>query len=52
MKIWSGTCGCIHHVFTLSFVCTQLSHQANWQTQGQDGDLFNEVSGERQRQKA
>lgn len=47
MKIWSGTCGRSHSVFMCGFVCTQLSHQADWQSRTQDGDLFNEARGER-----
>ena len=48
MKKWSRTCSCIHPVFILGFVCTQVRHQANWQSRGQDGDLFNEARGERE----
>lgn len=51
MKFWSRTCGCIHPVFTCGFVCTQLSQQTNWQGGIQDGDLFNEASGEKDREK-
>lgn len=36
-------------LFIRGFVCTQLSHQANWQSVREDGDLFNEARGEKDR---
>lgn len=43
-------CGRIPSVFICGSVCTQLSHRANWQSWRQDGDLFNEARGVKERE--